>query len=200
MPELEMERPVDQHPHRAIRLIAARRDLFSRQGAVVATWRSRSRPDRLAGSVTHTGKCGPYYRLAYREDGRQRSVYLGREGPVVDEVRRLLADLQRPLQQRRLMNRLFRQARAAVRIHKTRVDAQLRPLGLRLQGFEVRGWQTSLLRGLRPTPPTIRPLRGLRPPQFKVSRLRPIRTPRIPRCGPERPTPAVTSPPRRGKT
>ena len=227
MKELEMERLVDQHPHRAIRLIAARRDLFGRQGAVVATWRQRPHADQSAGCVKRTtsgrprcvsgtqarrcphpnplraptegwsgegtSKCGPYYRLAYRDDGRQRSVYLGREGPLVDEVRRLLADLQRPLHRQRLMNRLCRQARAAVRVHKTRVDAQLRACGLRLQGFEVRGWRTSLLRGLTtPKPPTIRPLQPIRRPKNAFRGPRPIRLPTFPRCKPRSTTPAAS--------
>jgi len=86
---------------------------------------------------------------------------------------------------------LRRQVRAALTVHKARVDAQLRPLGLRLQGFEVRGWRTCLLRGLWPTRPTIRPLQPLRRPQYKVSRLRPIRPPKLPRYSARRPTPAA---------
>ncbi len=224
MKALEMARPVDQQTHPAIRLIAARHDLFSRQGTVVATWRQRppfvgcvkrtesggphANPLRAptegwSGEGTirpHPGPlpkgegtkgCGPYYRLAYREDGRQRSVYLGREGPLVDEVRRLLADLQRPLQQRRAINRLRRQVSAALTAQKRRVDALLRPLGLRLKGLEVRGWRTSLLRGLWPTPPTIQPIKPLRRPQYRVSSLRSIRPPKLPRYNAQRPTPAA---------
>jgi hypothetical protein len=56
-------------------LIAARPDLFTRQGAVLDTWH-------------RAGTAGPYYRLGHREAGRQRAVCLGREGPGVDAVRR----------------------------------------------------------------------------------------------------------------
>ena len=40
--------------------------LFAAQGSVVATWRNRG-----------SKRFGPYYRLAYRRHGRQRSIYLG---------------------------------------------------------------------------------------------------------------------------
>ncbi len=127
--------PVDQLDHVAIRLISARPDLFGRQGSVVPTWRCRN------------GKrFGPYYRLAYGEDGRQRSVYLGRAGAVVERVRQMLHSLQKPLRQWRMFRRIDRQARAALRANSARVTALLRPLGLRLRGFEVRGWRRSPLR------------------------------------------------------
>jgi hypothetical protein len=44
-------------------LLAARPEVFARQGSVVASWRRR-------GTRTY----GPYYRLIYREGGRQRSI------------------------------------------------------------------------------------------------------------------------------
>lgn len=131
---MEIRTFVDQLPHAAIRLIGARPDLFARQGAVVAAWRRRN------------GKTfGPYYRLTYRQDARQRSIYLGRAGPLVVEVRRRLAALQRPLRQQRLHARLRRRIRSALRLQKRRCAALLRPYGLRLKGFEVRGWRTSPL-------------------------------------------------------
>ena len=86
--------------------------------------------------------------------------------------------------------RLRRQVSAALRSRR-RVDALLRPLGLRLKGFEVRGWRTSLLRGLWPTSPTIQPIRPLRRPQYRVSSLRLIRPPKLPRYDARRPTPAA---------
>ena len=131
---MEIRKSVDQLPHAAIRLIRARPNLFARQGAVVPTWRRRD------------GKTfGPYYRLAYRQDARQCSVYLGRTGPLVAQVRQLLATLQRPLRGQRLHARLRRRIRSALRHQKRRCAALLRPFGLRLKGFEVRGWRTSPL-------------------------------------------------------
>ena len=91
---------VDQLDHAAIRLVSARRELFARQGSVVASYRYR------------TGRrFGPYYRLAYRDGGRQGSVYLGRAAAVVARVRHMLHDLQHLLRLRRMYARVDRQGR-----------------------------------------------------------------------------------------
>lgn len=121
--------------HPAIALITARPDLFARQGSVNPTWRQRN------------GKTfGPYFRLSYRDDGRQCAIYLGRDGPLVEHVRHLLQRTQNPLRQKRIFDRIDRETRSALRDNNLRLAALLRPLGLRLKGFEVRGWRTSLLR------------------------------------------------------
>ena len=129
---MEIRKSADQHPHPALALLAARPDLFARQGSVVASWRRR-------GTRTY----GPYYRLIYREASRQRSLYLGRAGGLVEEVRGRLRALQTPLRSHRVLERTRRHAAALVRASKARLNLQLRPWGLRLQGFEVRGWRTS---------------------------------------------------------
>jgi hypothetical protein len=125
--------------HLALLLIAARPDLFSHQGCVAASWRKR-------GAQTF----GPYYRLVHRVEGRQQSLYLGRAGALVDQVRRALTAAHRPLNKYRLFERLRRQIRASLRIHKISVRALLRPFGLRLKGYEVRGCRISPLRNLLP--------------------------------------------------
>ena len=130
--QLENRQSADQHPHPALALFAARPELFARQGSVVASWRRR-------GTKTY----GPYYRLIYREEGRQRSLYLGGAGGLVEEVRGRLLALQAPLRSRRAMGRVRRHAAAAMRASKAQLNLQLRPWGLRLQGFEVRGWRRS---------------------------------------------------------
>jgi hypothetical protein len=57
--KLENSQLADQLDHPALRLIAARPDIFSRQGHVAASYRRRN------------GKMfGPYYRLGYRDEGR----------------------------------------------------------------------------------------------------------------------------------
>ena len=125
-----MENPqtVDQTAHRALDLIASQAGLFARQGAVVATWRDyRGR------------KLGPYYRLAYRENGRQRSVYLGRCPTLVARVREALAAVQAPLRQSRALRRMKTQAKAAFRAAKAELDRRLRPIGLFLKGMETMG-------------------------------------------------------------
>jgi hypothetical protein len=132
--KLEIQEVVDQKNHPALTLVAARPELFARQGAVVATWRQ-------CGSKTY----GPYYRLNYREGGRQHSIYLGIAGPIVSRVRDTLEQLQKPLQQSRALNHVCRQINAALRVDKARLAALLRPYGLRLKGLEVRGWRFSPL-------------------------------------------------------
>jgi len=129
---MEICKGADQHPHPALALLAARPELFARQGSVVASWRRR-------GAYTY----GPYYRLIYREEGRQCSVYLGRAGGLVEEIRGRLLASQAPLRERRAVERTRRHAAALMRASKTQLNLQLRPWGLRLQGFEVRGWRTS---------------------------------------------------------
>ena len=133
--KLEDAAIVDQKPHRALALVAAHSDLFARQGSVVQSWR------HVDGK-----RYGPYYRLTYREDGRQRAVYLGRAGSLVEEVRQRLAALQRPWRQHRAWTRMRRDLFRSMRQAKAQMDRQLRPLGLRMQGFEVRGWRTSPMR------------------------------------------------------
>jgi hypothetical protein len=129
---MENRKSADQHAHPAMALLAARPDLFARQGSVVASWRRR-------GTRTY----GPYYRLIYRDERRQRSIYFGRAGGLVEEVRGRLRALQAPLRDRRAVQRTRRHAAALMRASKARLNLQLRPWGLRLQGFEVRGWRTS---------------------------------------------------------
>jgi hypothetical protein len=133
--------------------------LFARQGAVVASWRYyRGR------------KLGPYFRLAYRQYGRQQFVYLGREGALVQRVRAVLAHLHAPRRAARALAHARHLAMASLRTAKVRLDSGLRGWGLRLKGLEIRGWRTSLLRGLqsfRPQVPRAPRLRvALRPGSF----------------------------------
>ena len=60
------------YDHTSVRLLTRRPTRFARQGPGAATWRT-SRGRRL----------GPYYRLAWRDRGRQRSIYLGRPVTLV---------------------------------------------------------------------------------------------------------------------
>lgn len=106
------------------------RPVLSRQGEVVAGWRSY-RGKRL----------GPYWRLTYRHEGRSHTVYLGRWSALVREVRRLLDEWQGPLRQRREWAAVRRSAKQATRAVKLRWAVELARAGLRLQGYEVRGWR-----------------------------------------------------------
>ena len=109
-------------------LVQSQLSVFSRQGAIVATWRK------------HQGrKLGPYYRLAWREEGGQRSRYLGCSTWVVEKVRELLARVQRTSAKAASCNGSSAPARAAMRSGKGLLRKELGRLGLWLKGFEVRG-------------------------------------------------------------
>ncbi len=131
--------PADQLEHPALRLLALRPELFALRGHIAAGWRRRD------------GKTfGPYYRLAYREGGRQHSIYLGRDGELVEQVRRRLEAIQQFRVEQRAVRRLQRQVLASFRSEKIRLGSLLRPWGLRLKGMEVRGWRFSSLRRFLP--------------------------------------------------
>jgi hypothetical protein len=131
---LEISIRADQlHP--ALRLLAARPEVFARQGHIAASLRTRN------------GKTfGPYYRLAYRDGDRQRSIYLGRDGELVEQVSQKLETLQRPRKQYLALQGFQRKIRQSLRVEKNRLSSLLRPYGLRLKGSELRGLRLSSLR------------------------------------------------------
>ncbi len=129
---MEKQQVERQLTHPALALIRANPAMFSRQGTVVPGWRRRG----------HL-RMGPYYRLCYRDGRRVRSIYLGRDGPLLEQVRQALAAVQGPWQHRRDYQRQRREIVASLRAHKSLLDRRLRLLGLHLQGYEVRGWRTS---------------------------------------------------------
>jgi hypothetical protein len=137
--KLENRRLDGQLDHPALQLIAARRDIFWRQGHVAAAYRRRS------------GRTfGPYYSLRYRDSGRLCSIYLGSEGELVQRVRSALAAIQQPLVERRTLRQTERSIWAKLRIEKRRLRLMLWPFGLRMKGFEVRGWRLSPIRPFLP--------------------------------------------------
>jgi len=102
--------------------------LFANQGFVATTWR------------THRGRrLGPYFRVSYRESGRQCSIYLGRSEQLADRVRGLLADVQQRRRRRRRLARMTAQIRASLRRHKARLKEFLTQWGIRMKGWEFRG-------------------------------------------------------------
>lgn len=127
---MEKTETVDQKLDRIRTLLARAPDRFAQQGAVVASYR-QYKGRRL----------GPYYRIAYRDGGRQRSIYLGSSKQVANEVRRLLESAQKPGRQRRSIQRVRQQIRRELAQRKRNLDQQLRSIGLRLQGWETRGWR-----------------------------------------------------------
>jgi hypothetical protein len=119
---------VDQRFQRVAKRILAQAELMAREAAVVASWcRRRER------------KFGPYWRVAYRDRGRQKSIYLGRSDSLAEKVRRLLDDLRRPQRERDDWLRLHAQARTELRRQKRMWERQLRARGLYSRGYAVRG-------------------------------------------------------------
>ena len=159
-PLSEISETVDQQPvpadaqtaarlNRVRKEIRQREAIMARQGTVVATWRTRQ-----------GRKVGPYYRLAWRDRGRQKSLYLGGSAELAQAVRQMLADLQRPLRVDRAFLAARKQGWAALRAHKVVLARELARYGLYLHGWEVRGWRNTTLFEKWPLPPL--------PPQSQV--------------------------------
>ena len=135
-------------------LLESRRPLLAKQGTIVASWR------------TYQGRrLGPYYRLAYREAGRQCSIYLGCAVDLVRRVQATLAEFQQSLRQSQIFSRLHSAARKALRASKERLRNQLAAVGIRLKGFEFRGVRAAFAshRGALLHPP-----RAPSPPPFFI--------------------------------
>jgi len=99
-------------------------------GSIVETWR------------TYQGRrLGPYYRLAYRESGRQKTIYVGKDAELVAAARSLLEELQVNERIRRTMERQQLAVRAGLRAAKAAWAQELQKSGLTLKGYEVRGWR-----------------------------------------------------------
>lgn len=130
---LENDASVDEKQRarfeRIRRAIGAQGKLFAAQGTIVASWK------------THQGKrLGPYYRVAYRVDGKQKSLYLGVSKWLVAQVRALLSSLQALLREHRMIERLKRQARQAFVASKRHLAHLLHStLGVVTRGWEFRG-------------------------------------------------------------
>ncbi len=84
-------------------------------------------------------RLGPFYELRYREGGRQCRVYLGRCLELAEEVSRRLGQMQAPRREGRQWELLCKRQRATGRRLKAKLNAALAAVGLRLQGFELRG-------------------------------------------------------------
>ena len=119
---------VDQRRAAVGTFLAAHAASLARQGAIVQTWRGRRR-------------LGPYFLLTCRDAaGRQRSVYLGPRGPIVDEARHALRRLQSPRRQRREIEGARRALRQELALSRSVLDAELAKIGLMRKGSEIRGW------------------------------------------------------------
>ncbi|MBN2579229.1 MAG: hypothetical protein JXB10_09580 [Pirellulales bacterium] len=106
------------------------KNIFAHQGAVVESWRYKN-----------GRKIGPYYRLAYRVAGRQRSIYLGKSQKLLRQVRRLLEKLQRPVKTRRTLRQAQKVFQESMKRHQAQFRIDLLKVGLQLRGYAVRGWR-----------------------------------------------------------
>jgi hypothetical protein len=119
---------VDQLPATVGTFIAVHRDVLSLRGSIVESWRSRN-----------GRRFGPYHRLTVRDvNGRQRSVYLGGDAEVVDQVRKVLVELQRARRTRRTIQDAGRSLRRAFAEERAAIDAVLEQSSFRRKGSEFR--------------------------------------------------------------
>ena len=132
---MEKTRSADQKRQRILYFIAVQAEILDRRGSVVQTWRE------CAGR-----RLGPYFSLIFRQEGRQRSLYLGSDPQLAGEVREWLEQAQKPLRERRAAEGRRARGESELRRHKAAWDAELRAYGLRLKGWEVRGWRTARAR------------------------------------------------------
>lgn len=134
MIRLENRNFVDQKFRDIRKRLKSRPDIFTRQGTVVESWRK------------YDGRTlGPYYRLSYRDGGKQHSIYLGQSRQLADRIRKLLEEMQSPLKQQRELDQISSHSRAELRKQKMRWDQDLCQAGLYAKGYEIRGWNAVII-------------------------------------------------------
>lgn len=106
------------------------RDDLRAGGSVVSTWR------------TYQGqRLGPYFRVAYRVGGRQKSVFIGCDAELAEKVRSYLHNLQRQRNESANLNRMRRAAAKQFAVSRKQFGEELAAVGLRLRGSQVIGWR-----------------------------------------------------------
>ncbi len=105
--------------------------MLAEQGSIVAGYRQRGRR-----------RYGPYFRLVVRLGGRQQSIYLGADEELVREAQAALEKLQASTRRRRWLRQQQQSLRQALKRSREEMRQLLKQRGLRLQGYEVRGWRT----------------------------------------------------------
>ena len=101
-----------------------------------ADWQVLKQQGFVAAEYRH-GR-GPYFKLRYRINGRQRVVYLGTNVQLADEIRQELAQLQAGRRGERKLARLTDEAHDVLRKSKQRLEEELRRLGLKFHGYAIR--------------------------------------------------------------
>jgi hypothetical protein len=122
---------VDQKSHDLLRFLAEHSDLFAVQGSVQESYR------------WYQGRqLGPFFRLSFRQAGKQRSRYLGRDPALAAQIESRLQELQAPLVTARQIERSLAEHRRQLKLAKVEFRRHVEAHQLRLQGNEVRGWRT----------------------------------------------------------
>jgi hypothetical protein len=129
---LEKRKCVDQKVRRALEVIESHPDLFRMQGSVQESWRQYQ-----------DQRTGPYFRLVFRQAGRQRSIYLGTKSDDIVFLRRVLHELQSETRMVRTVARTRKATRQALRRARADLNEHLQGIGLFMKGGEVRGWESS---------------------------------------------------------
>jgi hypothetical protein len=124
-------RPVDQKRHELLRFVAQHSDLLAVQGSIQTSFR-----------LYQGRRLGPFFRLSFREAGKQRSRYIGRDRALAVQIKRHLHKLQAPLSAARQIERSLAEHRRQLKLAKVEFRRLVEAHQLRLQGNEVRGWRT----------------------------------------------------------
>ena len=115
---------------RVERFVREHQQQLARQGAVVASWRQ------------YQGRrLGPYYRLVFRDAGRQQTLYLGTDPELAARIRRWLAELQTPARDRRRLRQQYQIMRRGLVRCRAQWQRELNRIGLGLRGSHVCGWR-----------------------------------------------------------
>jgi hypothetical protein len=128
--KLENRKSVDQNRNDILRFLSDRPDIFARQGTVRESWRYYG-----------GRRLGPYFKLSYRIGGKQQARYLGSSPEFAAEVRHKLVTMQAELRQQRRRNQELAPWYKAVSSCKQQWQLEVEKLGLRVQGYEVRGYR-----------------------------------------------------------
>ena len=127
---MENRDSVDQKRAAVKRFLAEHATALAHQGSIVQSWRH------------YQGRrLGPYYRIACRDGRAQRSVYLGMDRELVNEVRRVLEELQRPSRDRRQFEQVRRAVGRQLAVQQAELDQELARANLYRKGWQILGWR-----------------------------------------------------------
>ena len=106
---------------------------LARQGFVAADYRVRG-----------GRRFGTYHKLRWRENRRQRVVYLGCDPELAERVKQALETLQRARRLRSELSRLLCAARRQLRQIRRLLEPRAREAGYTLHGYRIRRIVTAL--------------------------------------------------------